>query len=165
MSLITIGETIPRINAGIRNKMAVSNTMRSNRGREMTHAGASVAKGSISRVVAAPASMISPRLLRDAARSANTPPSQLPMLMPARITPMTLVHVYTETPMWGASILAATISMIRVTALAVNTMAYGSSARSHLMGCGGVVMQPFPIPTTKDSRSDPGFVAAYGGVD
>ena len=55
--------------------MAVSNTMRSNRGSEMTHAGASVANGSINRVVAAPARMISPRLLRDAARSAKTPPS------------------------------------------------------------------------------------------
>ena len=123
MSFITIGETIPRINAGARKRMAVRITIRSSNGREMTQPGARVANGSMSSVVAAPPSKISPRLLREARRSANTPPSQLPMLMPARITPITLVHVYTETPMCGARILAATISMMRVTALAINTMA------------------------------------------
>ena len=41
-----------------------------------------------------------------------------------------LVQVYRETPMLGASILPATISMISVHALAVNTIAYGFNATS-----------------------------------
>ena len=40
---------------------------------------------------------------------------------------MMLVQVYSDTPIVGASILPATISMISVHALAVKTMKYGFS--------------------------------------
>ena len=129
VSLMTRGETIPIMAAGVMKSMVESRTIRSSMGVALTHAGASCASGSISSVAAAPASSMIPRLVLDAARSASIPPSQFPMLIPASITPMTLVQVYTDTPMCGASILAATISMMSVTALAMNTMRYGSRAR------------------------------------
>ena len=81
----------------------------------------------MSKVNAAPAINIKPRSPFEAARSAITPPSQLPKLMPARMIPIMLVHVYTETPMWGARIRAAIISIIKVIALAKNTTANGST--------------------------------------
>ena len=116
-----MGETMPRINAGAIKSIAESRTMRGSSGTAATHAGARWASGRISRVVAAPASRIRPKFMREAARSARTPPAQLPRLIPAKITPITLVQVYTDTPMCGARIRAATISMIRVAALAMKT--------------------------------------------
>ena len=124
MSVITIA----RIVAGTINRIAVRDTIRHKIGRSKDQPGAVWASGNMSRVIAAPAIKIKPRSPFKAARSAIIPPSQLPKLMPARMTPIMLVHVYTETPMWGARIRAAIISIIKVMALAKKTTANGSTA-------------------------------------
>ena len=63
-----------------------------------------------------------PRVLRLGNRSTSLPPIKAPMLMPASITPMMLVHVYMETPTNGARMRPATISMTRLQKLAVKVM-------------------------------------------
>src|SRR5215471_482382 len=54
--------------------------------------------------------------------------------MPARTTPMMLVHVYSETPMNGARIRPARISRISVQQLAIKTVRYAISGGIGLSG-------------------------------
>ncbi len=45
-----------------------------------------------------PMASVTPANISPAPRSAHTPPVQFPSDRPARITPITAVHVYSETP-------------------------------------------------------------------
>jgi hypothetical protein len=66
--------------------------------------------------------------------SAILPPRQLPIVMPAKITPITAVHVYRDEPRWRAITLPATSSSTIIQKLEINTVVPGMKTDMKFLG-------------------------------
>src|SRR3954469_23075633 len=114
---MTTGDTMPRTKLGRKKIAPTYRTMRGRNVRPNVCPATACVTTRMPRLVMPPAMKMRLSVCRDAYRSATNPPKKLPPDMPARTTPMMLVQVYSDTPMYGAMMRPAISSITSVQAL------------------------------------------------